>query len=178
MTTIMNNRLFSLPESILSDIYKMDSTFRYKIRDEIKYDIIKRSWVSFTREFISQPIFKNQPSVVRKFILLIEYLQKIWSSFEIIPSSDIIIRSSWKIMTYSNYNIDYNNDEQDNLLDNEDNEPIQFIVSIKGRRHTEIEGIIYTTEQYHYYDENDDIKTNIDIYQNHEFKIVHPSAWW
>ena len=183
----MNNRLFSLPENILRDIYTMDSTYRDKIRNEIKEEIFKRSWTTFRREFLTQSIFNNEHIVIRKLDLLLKYLQNTWVSLSLIPSSDIIISTSWKIMTYDNYHIDYNDDylyEDDVLVE----EPIQFIVGIRGHPHTVIEGVIYTLDQYRYnqyryipqspysspdYDDDDDSNPNeIDIYQNHEFKIV------
>ena len=162
------NRLFNLPESILTDIYTMDATYRDKIRDEIKNEIIKRSWTTFQRELLSNPIFNNQPFVVKKLTLLLVYLQKHWSSLELIPSTDIILSTSWKIMIYDNYHIDYDDDYYE-----EDNEPIQFVVGIKGRRHTEIEGIIYTNGQYNHFQSDRDTDYNeIDIHHNHEYKIV------
>lgn len=168
----MNNRLFSLPEHILSDIYTMDSTYRDKIQNEIKTEILKSSWNTFRREFISHSIFKNEHITIRKFDLLIKYLQNTWVSFKFIPSSDITITTSWKIMTYDNYHIDYNDDylyEDDLLVE----EPLMFIVSIRGLPHSEIEGVIYTSKQFsqysRYYDNN---LIEIGICQNDEFIIV------
>lgn len=172
----MNNRLFSLPEHILSNIYAMDSTYRDKIQNEIKTEIFKSSWDTFRREFISHSIFKNEHITIRKFDLLIKYLQNTWGSFKFVPSSDITITTSWKIMTYDNYHIDYNDDylyEDDLLVE----EPLMFIVAIKGHPHSEIEGVIYTSKQYNttrYYD-NDTHYDNIieiDVCQNREFRIV------
>lgn len=168
----MNNRLFSLPEHILNDIYTMDSTYRDKIQNEIKTEILKSSWNTFRREFISHSIFKNEHITIRKFDLLIKYLQNTWVSFKFIPSSDITITTSWKIMTYDNYHIDYNDDylyEDDLLVE----EPLMFIVSIRGLPHSEIEGVIYTSKQFsqysRYYDNN---LIEIGICQNDEFIIV------
>ena len=173
MNTNMNNRLFSLPENILREIYTMDSTYRDKIQDEIKNEIFKSSWATFRREFMSHPIFRNEHITIRKFDLLIKYLQNTWGSFKLIPSSDITITTSWKLMTYDNYHIDYNDDylyEDDVLVE----EPLMFIVAIRGQPHSEIEGVIYTYEQYNTqsprYNFDDDIET--DIYHNHEFRIV------
>jgi hypothetical protein len=172
MTSAMN-RLFNLPESILSDIYTMDSTYRDKIRDEIKNEIINRSWTTFKHEFLSNPIFNNQPSVVKKLTLLLVYLQKHWYSLGLIPSTDIIILTNWKTMIYDNYHIDHRIDHIDYNYQNEDYEPLEFVVRIKGQRHTEIEGIIYTNEQYNnQISDTDDIEIEIDIHHNHEFKIV------
>ena len=177
----MNNRLFALPENILRDIYTMDSTYRDKIRNEIKSEILKRSWTTFRREFLTQPIFKNEPIVIRKLDLLLKYLQNTWGLFKMIPSSDIVISTSWKLMTYNNYIIDYNDDylyEDDEQVEEEH---MQFIVGINGLPHTKIEGIIYTYDQYYMYNNNnifhdyyynDEQPIEIDIYQNHEFKIV------
>lgn len=169
-----NNRLFNLPASILMDIYEMDSTYRDKIRDEIKNEIVNKSWTTFKHEFLSQYIFRNQYFVVRKIELLLEYLQNTWSSLELIPSSDIIISTNWKMMTYDNYMMDYNDDYDYDVDD--DNEPLQFVIGIKGKRYTEISGIVYTNYQYKNcqmcnsgIDDND---VEIDIYQNNEFKIV------
>ena len=175
-----NNRLFSLPENILRDIYTMDSTYRDKIQNEIKTEIFKSSWATFRRELMTQSIFKNEHITIRKFDLLIKYLQNTWGSFKLIPSSDITITTSWKLMTYDNYHIDYNDDylyEDDLLVE----EPLMFIVAIRGQPHSEIEGVIYTSEQYNTrynydsrYDNNDDYNhpIEIDIYQNHEFRMV------
>ena len=61
----MNNRLFALPENILRDIYTMDSTYRDKIQNEIKAELLKSSWTTFRREFLTQPIFNNEQIVIR-----------------------------------------------------------------------------------------------------------------
>lgn len=171
---ISNNRLFNLPASIIMDIYEMDSTYRDKIRDEIKNEIVNKSWTTFKNQFLSQSIFRNQYFVVRKIELLLEYLQNTWSSLELIPSSDIVISTNWKMMTYDNYMMDYNDDYDYDVDD--DNEPLQFVIGIKSRRYTEISGIVYTNYQYKNYQMcNSGINDNdveIDIYQNSEFKIV------
>ena len=172
---ISNNRLFNLPSSILNDIYEMDSTYRDKFRDEIKNEIINKSWTTFKNEFFSQSIFRKQPFVIRKIELLLEYIQKTWTLLELIPSSDIIISTNWKMMTYDNYIMDYNDDYDYDVDD--DNEPLQFNIQIKGRRFTDITGIVYTNYQYQNCQmcintDIDDNEIEIDLYENNEFKIV------
>lgn len=170
MTAIMNNRLFSLPDNILSDIYAMDSTYRDKIKNEITNEIMKIAWTIFRREFLSHPIFNNNSIVVRKLDLLITYLQNKWDMFKLIPLSDIIINTSWKIMTFDNYNIEYNHESQYWYEDDEEH-PILFDVRIREQPRTQFEGVIYTYKQYNeWYNENNE--QECDIYQNHEFKIV------
>ena len=176
----MNNRLFALPENILRDIYTMDSTYRDKIQNEIKAEILKSSWTTFRREFLTQPIFNNEQIVIRKLDLLLKYLQNTWGVFKMIPSGDIVISTSWKLMTYKNYHIDYNDDYlyEDGEPDDEDT---HFVVYINGLPHTKIEGVIYTYGRYNnnnnnifrdYYNDHEQQPIEIDIYQNHEFKIV------
>ena len=167
------NRLFALPETILTQIYTMDPTYRDKLRYEIRNEIIKLSWTTFKREFLSNPIFDNKKLVVKKLELLLEYLQHTWSSFEFNPSSDIIISTSWKLMTYDNYHIDCN-DDYDYDYDVDYDEPLLFSVSLRGKRVSEINGIIYMNGQYQHQMcmESDPDDIEIDVYNNREFKIV------
>ena len=173
------NRLFSLPDNILSDIYAMDTTYRDKIQNVIKYEIFNNSWVRFRNKFLSQSVFINETIVSRKIQLIFEYLQSRQGGYEYVslPSDQITITTSWKGITYDNYHIshteiDYYDSDSDidtddqkeymNLLDEIKDTNILLPVEFASIKH-EIDGlnIIITVEVHTIY------KTGVEVEAMH-----------
>ena len=178
------NRLFSLPDNILSDIYAMDTTYRDKIQNVIKYEIFNNSWVRFRNKFLSQSVFINETIVSRKIQLIFEYLQSRQGGYEYVslPSDQITITTSWKGITYDNYHISHTEiDYYDSDTDTDDQNELYFNINFNtipnydgySRR---LECMVYTFSQFENRDPDDWYRTRnsceICVYENHEFKIV------
>lgn len=103
------NRLFNLPNNILSDIYTMDTTYR-DILKQIHFEIWKRSFIQFKHDFTNHQFFDNKPILQGKLIFMFDYLfqDTAWleynnlydrngeySSFSLPMSSDIVITATW-----------------------------------------------------------------------------------
>ena len=194
------NRLFSLPENILSKIYEMDMTYRDKFQKDVKYEICYSSWVRFRNKFLSNSAFTNEPIVSRKFEFIFEYLQCRKSGYNVslpsrkngynvsLPSDQITITSFWKRLVYNNCNfsynergIDENNDDHSDDYDN--NEAYELYVDIQFNTIPDYRGysrrfecMVYTYSQFENKDPDDWIRERnyceIDVYQNSEFKLV------
>ena len=178
MTTIIN-RLFNLPENVLTEIYSMDSTFRDKLLKEIQYEIFKITWMRFIHKFTNLHAFDNAHSKRRQFAFMFEYILKGESWCISLPCDNIIITSFWKRLEYKNFNLICN--YEDEYDEKEDEEGLYINIqfnntpdSIGYRRRFEC--LIYTYQQYDNKDPDDWFRTRnyceVDVYENHEFKLV------
>lgn len=70
----MNNRLFNLPNNILSEIYEYDTTYRIIFKNQCNYEIWKKSFVIFKYSLLSNLFFQNKPILRGKIHTLLEYL--------------------------------------------------------------------------------------------------------
>lgn len=186
------NRLFSLPENILSKIYEMDTTYSDIFQKYVKYEIFNSSWVRYRNKFLSNSVFTNEPIVSRKFELIFEYLQCRNSGYKSLQCDQITITSFWKRLVYNNYNIsysergidenidNYSDDYNDDYNDDYENElyvDIQFNTIPNSRGYSRrFECMVYTYSQFEDKDPSDWIREHnyceFEVYQNSEFKIV------
>ena len=70
----MNNRLFNLPNNILSEIYEMDDTYRDIFKKQCLYAIWKGSFAHFKYNLLSNDFFNNKPILRDKIKTILEYL--------------------------------------------------------------------------------------------------------
>jgi hypothetical protein len=121
----MHNRLFNLPSSILSDIYKFDDTYR-DIFNQCHHDIWIKSFERFKYEFLQYKFFSNKPILKNKFKYLFEFLFENYdkenekfmswfnydmhtengyhSMFSNPMASDIWIKGEWKKQKFEYFN--------------------------------------------------------------------------
>jgi hypothetical protein len=170
------NRLFSLPENILSKIYEMDTTYSDKFQKDVKYEIFNSSWVRFRNKFLSNSAFTNEPIVSRKFELIFEYLQCRKSGYKSLHCDQITITSFWKRLVYNNCNISYS----ERGIDENEYElyvDIKFNTIPDSRGYSRrFECMVYTYSQFEDKDPSDWIRERnyceFNVYKNSEFKIV------
>lgn len=111
------NRLFSLPENIISNIYDFDPTYHKYFKKYILHEIWKGSFVHFKHNLLSNPFFQSKPILRGKIYTLLKYLFEdettTWfrydwydehKSVEKPMTSDLIIMGSWMDKKF-NYNI-------------------------------------------------------------------------
>lgn len=137
------NRLFNLPDNILSTIYNMDNTFRDKLK-QCHHDIWKKSFVRFRYEFLSNQFFENKPILKNKIKYLFEFLfdnydkeqekYNCWFKYEMHTEhgehsmfskpmpSDIVINATWKKQNFKYINGKFEMDARntDNDIDDVD----------------------------------------------------------
>ena len=123
------NRLFSLPDNIISIIYDFDSTYHDIFKKNIIHDIWRGSFVHFKHNLLSNTFFQNKPILRGKIYTLLKYLLEdetaTWFRYDEYKSvekpmtSDLVIMGKWMNKKFY-YNIkthflwtDDNNDTDD-----------------------------------------------------------------
>jgi len=157
--------LFELPSNILSNIYEMDTTYRFIFKTQISPEIISKSYDTFRNNFINNPWFENEPPIIsRKINVLLEYLFK-YENRSIINkmnADQISIDINWKGMDYSNQTISIDDTGYNNINTG------LYIGIYSNDNPFEVFGyFVYTIDQYNEMENLSKI-----LFKNNEFIVV------
>ena len=135
--------LFNLPSNILSEIYKMDPTYRDKFSKEINQEIFRKSFDRFRERYIKSEIFRYEPQIAAdKFDVLLKFVfDNHLSQYENGEYDKPLLPDEITIFTYWNEPGSWNEHNKEN--ENEEEGLYVRLVSSQI-----FEGNVYTIAQY------------------------------
>ncbi len=177
------NRLFNLPDTIISNIYDFDSTFHDIFKKKILHEIWRSSFVHFKHNLLSNPFFQNKPILQGKIYTLLKYLFEdettTWfrydwydetKSVEKPMTSDLVIMGNWMNKRF-NYNIKTHMllTDDDNDIDDTNENFFNYFDYFDNVNHDTLFVVVYL--KYPYF--NNRVKThhfNCIIYSNQQYQ--------
>ncbi len=140
----MNNRLFNLPNNILSEIYKYDTTYHDILKNKILFDIWKMSFIKYKYNLLSNKFFITKPNLQRIIKTLLEYLFEdetaTWFKYHWYDkptdqkpmTNDIHIDCNWHVYKFNTINNKlFTNIWDDVYIDVDDDVNVNVIVRLK-----------------------------------------------